>query len=179
MKARLIFLVCFMTAFGAGTCVGVLWQTPAKATQDHWLSDLKLTPEQRETIKTIWTDAMKNSGWQAQRERREAAQKERDAALIATLTPEQKQRYDEIMAVYQKRLDEISQESKKARDEAYERTKAELTESQRVTYEELRKKRSEGRSRSRGDLSKTQPGGGEKNGPAVDSQNQSEEKQVK
>ena len=150
MKSRLIILICFLSAFGAGLCVGVLWQQPAKAAQDHWLSELNLTPEQREKIKAFWTDAMKNSGWQNQREKREAAQKQREEALNALITPEQKLRYDEIQTNYQKQLETLSQESRKAKDEAYEKTKAILNDEQRAAYEELRKKRMEGRGRSRG-----------------------------
>jgi Spy/CpxP family protein refolding chaperone len=154
MKPRLIILICFLSAFGAGICVGVLWQQPAKAAQDHWLSELNLTTEQREQIKTFWTDAMKNSNWQTQREKREAAQKQREEELNALITPDQKPRYDEIQGNYQKQLDVLSQESRKAKDEAYEKTKAILNDEQRVAYEEMRKKRMEGRGRSRGDATR-------------------------
>jgi Spy/CpxP family protein refolding chaperone len=158
MKPKLIILACFLSAFGAGLCVGVLWQQPAKAAQDHWLSELNLTPEQREKIKAIWTDAMKNSSWQNQREKRDSAQKQREEALNALITPEQKLKYDEIQSNYQKQLEVLSQESRKSKDEAYEKTKAILNDEQRVAYEEMRKKRMEGRSRSRGDSSKATGG---------------------
>jgi Spy/CpxP family protein refolding chaperone len=178
MKARLIFLTCFLSAFGAGLIVGILWQQPAKASQDRWLSELHLTPEQNEKIKAIWTDAMKNTGWQAQREKREVAQKQRDEALNALISGEQKQRYDEILGEYQKKLDELRAEEKKAKDEAYERTKAVLTETQRIAYDEMRKKRMEGRSRSRSESQKVQSGGAaEKSGSPSDSQKKAEETQ--
>jgi Spy/CpxP family protein refolding chaperone len=179
MKARLIFLACFLSAFGAGLIVGILWQQPAKASQDHWLSDLNLTPEQHEKIKAIWTDAMKNTGWQAQREKRDAAQKQRDEAMNALVSAEQKPRYDEILAEYQKKLDELRQEEKKAKDEAYERTKAILTESQRVAYDEMRKKRMEGRARSRGDSTKGQTGGAAAEKSGSTSEKKTEETQQK
>ena len=141
IKTRLILLVCVLAAFGAGVSVGVLWQKSAPVSQDRFLAELNLTPEQRAKIKTIWAAAMKNSGWQTQRERREAAQKEFQAALEGLITVEQKPRYDEIIKAHQIKMDEIAQESTKARNEAYEKTKAELTEPQQVAYEELRKKR--------------------------------------
>ena len=177
MKSRLIFLLCFLTAFGAGVCVGVLWQQRVKPAHDGWLSDLNLTAEQREKIKAIWTDAMKAADWQTQREKREVAQKERDEALRTLVTADQKQRYEEIVSAYQKRAEEISQESRKAREDAYERTKALLTESQRQMYDELRKKRSEQHGRTRTDSTKKQPGGAapEKSGsPAGGEQKQPE-----
>jgi len=158
MKSRLIFLLCFLAAFGAGACVGTLWQQPAKSARDGRLSELNLTPEQQEKIKAIWTEAMKATDWQAQREKREAAQKERDEALRTLITGDQKQRFEEIMSAYQKKADEIAQEGRKAKDEAYERTKAMLTESQRVLYDELRKKRAEAHGRSRADSSKRPAG---------------------
>jgi Spy/CpxP family protein refolding chaperone len=147
IKTRLVFVVCFLMAFGAGISVGALWQKPEKMVQEGWLAELNLTPEQREKMKSIWTETMKNSGWQAQRGRREAAQKERDEAMKAIIPIDHAAMFDEIMSTYQKKMDEIAQESRKAKDEAYEKTKEILTEQQRVTYEELRKKRMESRNR--------------------------------
>ncbi|MGD0090765.1 MAG: hypothetical protein ABSE73_12665 [Planctomycetota bacterium] len=171
-KVRLVVFLCFMAAFGAGVCAGVLWQRRAKPAQDGWLSELNLSPEQREKIKAIWTESMKVGDWQAQRDRREAAQKERDEALRALLTGEQKPRFEEIMSAYHKKADEIAQAGRKARDEAYERTKALLTENQRVLYDELRKKRFEGWGRTRTDSVRGQaesqaPG---KSSPAAESE---------
>ena len=153
-KSRLIFFVCFMAAFGAGLCVGLLWQRPAPSSHADWLSELNLTAEQHEKIRAIWTEVMKTSDRQTQREKRAAAQKERDDALSALVTAEQKPRFEEIMNAYRKKADAIAQESQKAWDEAVARTKALLTEEQAAKYDELRKKRFEGRGRSRTDSSK-------------------------
>jgi Spy/CpxP family protein refolding chaperone len=147
IKTRIVFVVCFLMAFGAGVSVGALWQKPEKVVQDGWLGELNLTPEQREKMKAIWTETMKNSGWQAQRSRRDAAQHDRDEALKAIIPPEHAAMYEEIMASYQKKMDDLAQESRKAKDEAYEKTKEILSEQQRVAYEELRKKRMESRNR--------------------------------
>ncbi|MCY3024433.1 MAG: hypothetical protein NTW87_36120 [Planctomycetota bacterium] len=178
MKSRLIFLLCFLAAFGAGICVGyAVGGARRAAPRDGWLSELNLSPEQGEKIKAIWTDAMKATDWQSQREKREAVRTERDEALRALVTGDQKQRFEEIMSAYQKKADEISQEARKARDEAYERTKAVLTESQRVAYDELRKKRAEAHGRTRTETQKGQPKGSapEKSGlPAGGEQKQPE-----
>ena len=169
IRSRSIFLLAFLSAFGAGLSVGLLWQRsssaekppPAPQQQDGWLAELNLSPEQREKIKAIWTDAMKNNNWQQQREQREAAVAERDEALKTMLDAGQKTKYDEILATFQKKMDEFSAENKKSRDAAYEKTKAILTETQRVQYDELRKKRMEGRGRH-GEAGKGPPSSAEK-----------------
>jgi Spy/CpxP family protein refolding chaperone len=158
MMARVIFLLCFLCAFGAGIFAGVLWERRAKPPPDGWLSDLNLSAEQREKIGAIWTDPLRATNRQARREKREAAQKERDDALRALVIGEQKQRYEDILGAYQKRLEEIAQEARKANDEAYQRTKLLLTESQRALYDEVRRKREEAHGRGRIDASKKQPG---------------------
>jgi Spy/CpxP family protein refolding chaperone len=143
MKSRLIFFTCFFITFGAGTAVGMLWATPApKPSRDPFLSELDLTQEQRDKIKGFWTEAMKN-GWQ--REQRDAVFKEREAAMKAMLTDEQKAKQEEIQKVFQSKMDEMNAASKRSRDEAYEKTKAILNPDQLVKYEEMRKKRFEGR----------------------------------
>ena len=174
IRSRSIFLLAFLSAFGAGLSVGLLWQrsTSAEKTppsqlqqQDGWLSELNLTPDQREKIKAIWTEAMKPGNWQAQHEKREAAQTERDEALKGLLSAEQKPKYDDILAAYQKKMDELNADNKKSRDAAYEKTKAILNETQRVQYDELRKKRMEGRGRH-GEGNKPPAVGGEKKSEA-------------
>jgi len=143
MKSRLIFFACFFITFGAGLAVGMLWATPApKPPRDPFMSELDLSQEQREKIKGFWTEAMKN-GWQ--REQRDAVFKERDAALKAMLTDEQKTKQEEIQRVFQAKMDEMNAASKRSRDEAYEKTKAILNPEQLVKYEEMRKKRFDGR----------------------------------
>ena len=156
IKARLIVLLCFILAFGAGTCFGLLWERRGKQPQDGWLSELNLSAEQREKIRAVWTDPQRLADKQSRRGRREAAQKERDDTLKALVGGEQKLRYEEIVSACQKKLDEITQEARKSSDEAYERTKALLTENQRALFDELRKKREETRGRARTDSSKKQ-----------------------
>ena len=151
MKSRLIVIACFFIAFGAGLSAGVLWQKKQTTPDDRWLSELNLSAEQREKIKAIWAEAMNSGGWQAQREKREALQKERDEALKAILDESQKQRYSDITQKYQKEIDAISEAAKRAKDDAYERTKALLDDNQKVTYDQLRQKRAENRSRGRAD----------------------------
>lgn len=145
---RAIVLICFLTAFGAGVCTAMLLNAPTPASEDGWLSDLKMSPSQRENLKAIWEQAMKTSAWQVQREKREALMKERDQLIVKEfISSEQKSRYDEITATYQKKIEDVGVEAKKTKDEAYEKTKALLSDEQRKIYDELRKKRSETKSR--------------------------------
>jgi Spy/CpxP family protein refolding chaperone len=156
IRSKTIFLLAFLTAFGAGLSVGLLWQRSSSAEKapvqqppnpHDWMAELNLTPDQKEKIKAIWTEAMKNNTWPQQREIRDAAAVERDEAFKAMLNAEQKTKYDDILATYQKKMDDLNAENKKSRDAAYEKTKAVLNETQRVQYDELRKKRFEGRGR--------------------------------
>jgi Spy/CpxP family protein refolding chaperone len=151
IKPTGIFVIGFLAAFAAGIAATIMWQRSHNYEQDGWLKELHLSAEQREKIKTIWTETMKNTNYQTQRERREAAQHERDEALAALVTADQKERFDEIMKTYRSKADAIAAESKKARDEAYEKTKAVLTDEQRTMYEELRKKRQEAKNKSKTD----------------------------
>ncbi|HYG74067.1 MAG TPA: Spy/CpxP family protein refolding chaperone [Planctomycetota bacterium] len=150
MKSRILFVICFLTAFGAGLLAGMLLKQPpaAQPQSDRFLGELNLTPEQREKMKAIWTEAMKNNSWQMQREAREAAQKERDEAMRALITDEQRPRFEAIQSAYQAKIEELSQKSRKARDEAAEKTKAILNKEQRVKYEEITKRRREGKHQS-------------------------------
>jgi Spy/CpxP family protein refolding chaperone len=147
MHARLILIVCVLSAFGAGVCSALVWKNVAQKPHDPFLGELNLTDEQREKIKGFWSEAMKENNWQAQRELREAAQKERETAIRALLSEEQRAGYDLILSDYQGKIDALNQQSRRGRDEAIEKTKAILTEEQRAKYDELRKKRFEGRSK--------------------------------
>lgn len=170
IRSKTIFLLAFLTAFGAGLSVGLLWQRSSSAEKapvlpqppnpHDWMAELNLTPDQKEKIKAIWTEAMKNNNWPQQREIREAAATERDDAFKAMLNPEQKTKYDDILAAYQKKIDDLNAENKKSRDAAYEKTKAILNETQRVQYDELRKKRFEGRGRREPGKGPPEPGPG-------------------
>jgi Spy/CpxP family protein refolding chaperone len=179
MNARLIFLISFFTAFAAGVTVGLVWSKPlpqgGKAPHKEGAKDgpsgreggprdpmaeLRLTPDQNEKVKEFWTEAMKKSNWPMQRERREAARKERDDGLRALLTDEQKEKQDELNRAYQAKLDELDAISKRAREEAFEKTNAILSDAQKKTYEEMRKRRWDDKGRPRFGPPEGGPGAG-------------------
>lgn len=157
-KAKTMVCICFVLAFAAGVCVGLLVSRSASGPRSgSWLSrELDLTREQREQMRQIWSEVMRASG-ERQRERRDTLQKERDEAISALLTNEQEREYEQLMEQYARKHQELSQERRKRFEETVEKTKQILTESQRKKYEELLKNGRGPRGR---------PGGGPPHRPA-------------
>ena len=139
-KTKLILLICFCAAFGAGVAAGVaLMRSAPPAPHESWLAhELDLTPEQREQMHQIWSQVIGSQG-PPPREQRQALQKERDEAVRGLLNEGQKAKYEEVMKKYAEKIAALEETRKKAFDEAVERTKKILTESQRKKYEELLK----------------------------------------
>lgn len=148
-KTKLIVLACFVAAFAAGLVAGMAGKRvtePERPPPDRsWIEGrLDLTPEQREQMHQIWSSLLRR---EQQRERQEAFQKERDAAIQELLTDEQKMQYEAVVAEYTQKVEALSQERRKAFEDAVARTKAMLSEEQRVKYEQMLKQREGGRSR--------------------------------
>jgi Spy/CpxP family protein refolding chaperone len=138
-KTKLIILVCFCAAFGAGVATGVaLTRFSSEHRPGSWLDhELNLTPQQREQMRGIWSQVV---SMPSQREQRQALQKERDEAVQALMNESQKAQYDEVMKTYAAKLAALEESRKKAFEGAVERTKKILTEPQRKKYEELLQK---------------------------------------
>ncbi|HRU06160.1 MAG TPA: periplasmic heavy metal sensor [Candidatus Brocadiia bacterium] len=139
---RWVVLGCFVAAFAAGVAAGVaLFPPPAPPPPGSWLThELDLTPEQRTQMRQIWSGVM--GGGRGQRHvERQALEKERDEAIQALLTEEQKARYDEVMKSFSAKVAAQAEERKKAFDDAVESTKKILNEKQRAKYEEILKQR--------------------------------------
>lgn len=155
-KVKAMLCVCFILAFAAGICVGLLAGRSARgARRGSWLSgELNLSAAQREQMRAIWSGVMSASR-EGQSERRQALRDEHEQAIQALLSEEQKRQYDQLTQEYAGKLDELSQERRKRFEEAAERTKELLTEQQRRKYEELMERRprsrhGSGRGRERG-----------------------------
>jgi len=148
-KTRIIVIVGFLIAFGAGAVVGiqlrspVVAQLPAPAPQPEqrsWLrTELNLTTEQNDKMKSIW-EGLHASG-RGYEDRRRHLRDERDEAIAALLAPSVMGDYDRVLQEYTKKLDALAQERDKAFADAVEKTKAILTPEQRVKYEEFLKRR--------------------------------------
>jgi len=141
-KTKILLVVVFLVTFAAGAAAGrLLWQSsPHRGGPSSFLAaELNLTSEQRDQMHKIWTSGL-GEGGQRQWEQRKALGQERDQAIAALMTPEQKPQYEKILQDYTRKLDEQAQERKKAFDQAVERTKQILTPEQAAKYEELLKK---------------------------------------
>jgi len=146
-RTKAILVVAFLLAFAAGTSVG-LFATKAPPASPPPRPDrpnsflereLNLTVEQKEQMKTIWSDVMAPGG-RGQFDRRAALAQERDQAVVALLTEEQRSRYDAVLKDYADKVEALQQDRKRAFDEARERTKAILTPEQAEKYDQLMKR---------------------------------------
>jgi len=143
-KTKLILVISFLVTFVAGGAVGLVVrrsaQTPPR--RPSLSRELDLTSEQREQMRKIWSEVMSNSGRQPYQSRREI-RKERDEAIEALFTEEQKSQYQQIIEQYTAKSDELAEQRRERFKEAAQRTKQVLTKAQREKYEELLKKRGE------------------------------------
>ena len=137
-RAKAMLCICFVLALAAGTCAGVLFGRSGSGRQRGSVlsRELDLNPEQREQMREIWSEVMRDSGRQQFRER-DAARRKRDEAIRALLTSEQLSEYEQLMDQYARELEALSRERRRRFDEAVEKTKLILTEPQRRKYMEM------------------------------------------
>ena len=162
-KTRIIVVIGFLIAFGAGAVVGIQLRSPAVARdvapqpQRHsWLqTELGLSGEQNEQMKNIW-EGLHNSG-RSYEERRRRLRDERDEAIAALLAPSVMGDYDRILADFSSKLSALAAERDKAFAEAVEKTKQILTSEQRSKYEEFLKRREPDRGGRGGRWSDSRP----------------------
>ena len=143
-RTRLIVLMATLLAFAAGGALGLLLYRPAPPGHpgNPLTRDLKLTPEQQAKMDKIWSDTMRSLTSQYGDRRRQLAQ-QRDQAILALLSSEQKAQYDQIMQDYARGQEELSQERAKAFQDAMAQTKLILSPEQAQKFEELMKRRGE------------------------------------
>ena len=141
-KTYFVISACFLFCFAAGLSTGVLiTRVSEPPPREHsWLgSRLKLTPQQREQMARIWSQAAE--GPRRGGEQRAAAARQRDQAIAALLTAEQKPQYETILQDYHRQLEQISAERRAAFERARQQTKAILTPEQARRYDDLLKER--------------------------------------
>lgn len=141
-RTRLILLGCFVISFAAGVLTGLvvsrLREHPHR--RSPLSSQLKLTKEQQEQMRQIWSNVM--SPHEGRRgESRAALAQERNQAVVAILTEDQRPAYEAVLQEYTRKMDELSQARRRRFEEAVERTKRILTPEQARKYEELLKER--------------------------------------
>jgi Spy/CpxP family protein refolding chaperone len=136
-RTKIALLLSFAMVFAAGVVVGHLAWRRSPRDRRSWLGEeLNLTPEQREQMRQIWSEAMGGLG--AERwSRRRALAEEREQAIRELLSPEQLQEYEGILGEHERALQALAEEREKALKEAVERTKRILTPVQREEYEAM------------------------------------------
>jgi len=138
-KTKVILLVCFIAALAAGVAAGMAFSRfsdPPRPRRDP----LGLSLEQREQMRQIWS-SVESTSRTPHRERMDGLRKEREDAIRALLTDEQKAQYEAILKTHDQKMDDLAAERKKAIDDAVNRTKEILNEEQRAKYDEMLNKR--------------------------------------
>lgn len=106
-----------------------------------WLAEeLSLTPEQQMKMEEIWSGLARGGG-REQFEQFRNLVRQRDDAIIALFTPEQKAEYERLMGDYDAKFEAHNAERDRAFQQAVDQTKAILTDEQRQRYEELMSRR--------------------------------------
>ena len=150
-KAKLILIAAFAVTLIAGGVAGYAIRSsahhssrppsdggrrdPGARPPRERFPDLKLTAEQSAKMDEIWT-ALRDSSTSRSRDQRQAFQKQREEAVRAILTEEQKIRYDAVLKDFADRIAELGKAREKAFQEAVEKTKAILNAEQQKKYEE-------------------------------------------
>lgn len=145
---RLMVMMGFLVAFGAGLTVGMRMQPTPPAVSgpttrpttrgSSWLvAELDLTSEQQEQMRQIWSETVGRGRRQVEEQRRQLRQ-ERDRAIEELFGEELKPKYEQILRDYAQRNSELDRQWRSMYQEAVERTRQILTDEQRARYDQLR-----------------------------------------
>lgn len=139
-KTKIILLLAFVLAIGAGVAVGVLSARtlPAAAPQrDSWLAqELELTAEQQDSMQSIWNDLLRNRG-REYAEQWKNLQQERDVAMRGLLSSDQKQAADRIDQQFAEKARLLWKQAEAEFTAASAKSRQMLNESQKVKYDAL------------------------------------------
>ena len=142
-RSNTILIATFVLVMSAGVVVGRLWtRLPAvSAGHDHspsWLADqMNLSTEQRQQMDAIWSDTKQEI--HATFDRQHELDRQRDAAVLALLTPQQKTAYDKIKADHTAGRAELDKQRESLVHEANDRSKALLSDDQKSRWDALSK----------------------------------------
>jgi Spy/CpxP family protein refolding chaperone len=151
---RLVVIFGFAVAFAAGLVVGMesrqrgLAASPTTHPSRHsgfLTAELNLTPQQEEQIHKIWSETAQRGRSPEQEDRRKKLREQRDAAITALISPQDKPRYDQILKDYSDQVAAMNHEIEAAFASSVERTKQVLTPAQQAKYDELRERHQWGR----------------------------------
>ena len=171
MKTRVKMLVVGLTVLGisAGVLAGMLVsRLPGVTSAAHpsapmppggaptpLVEELQLTPDQQDKMRTIWEgtrDQVHDCFDVAER-----LQKERDEAVAAIMTPEQKAQFEKIAKDYANRYSSLERKREETFEIAVEETRKLLTEEQRKKYDAVLSRRVGPRPPGHGPMSSPPP----------------------
>jgi len=142
-NVKLFLVLAFVMVCAAGAGVGMIVDqrlrlvTPPPEHPRGPMEQLKLTPDQRDKMRVIWSEVGKLRE-ERFRDRRVLSQT-RDTQILALLTPDQKAVYDKIQDSYRASVKDAEDSLQKAVHDAEDQTRAILTPEQQAHYEEIRK----------------------------------------
>ena len=144
---KLIVFAVFAVSLAAGLVAGKLgWQVSAKDSGPGYPSplagELGLSPQQCEQIRGVWEPLRQSA--RSSFEQAKHLESQRDLALEAILTKEQKERYGEIKHAYDDQVLALQARRNTQFRDAVEKTKRFLTAEQRAKYEQMVKDRLNG-----------------------------------
>jgi Spy/CpxP family protein refolding chaperone len=175
---KLVVIVGFVLAFLAGAVVGrsvSQWsqpvqpvvQPPARSLDGEgrggwFVRELKLTPEQAEQFEKIWREAgARRDGIGQKRRDVRRAREEAIKAIMARLSPEDRQKLDEIERTFYEQDRKLSDEERQVFAMGREQTLSILTPEQQKIYEGMMRRgegeRGRGPGRRPGDRATTRP----------------------
>jgi Spy/CpxP family protein refolding chaperone len=127
----------------AGVVLGRLWaQLPVKMPEHgqgpSWIADqLNLTSEQRQQMDAVWAQTMQKIGQTM--DQRHECDKQRDTAVTALLTEQQRAAYEKIMSDYHGKRSELDKQRDSLIHDADDRSRALLDDVQKARWDELTK----------------------------------------
>lgn len=153
-RITVLLIVALVLTFLAGGAVGIFFApaessnaadapTTRPAGPRHrprgLTEELKLSPEQQEKMREIWSGVMSRS-FNASREQSDQIRRTRDEKIRALLSDRQRQQYQAILTEYEQAREALHQRRMEAVEQAVAETKKILTPEQAKKYEEIRKR---------------------------------------
>ena len=148
MRALLIGLT--VLALGAGVAAGMLASRATPSTSGNpttapampidrtpLVQELNLTPDQRDRMREIW-EGVRGQVHETFEDAKQL-QDQRDHALVALLTDEQKMQFEKISQDFKKQFDDLARKRDMVFQSAVEQTKQLLNDEQRKRYEAILK----------------------------------------
>ena len=144
-RIEILLIGLTVVALSAGVVAGVLAsrlpgsQVPGAGEQTPLAAELNLSPEQQAQMKEIW-EGVRGRVHQSFDEAQKL-QKQRDDALVAILSDQQKAEFEKISKDFANRFDQIASGRDRSFQEAVEKTRKLLSDEQCKKYDEILKNR--------------------------------------